>query len=118
MILILGLSTFGFSRGNNNRYDNYNRGNGYNKNDRASQDRRYNDIYSRYESKINLLYDRLDQKNNDLRAERRRNNPDRGKIDRLTNERNIISRELDYTYGDLRRELDRNNLTAYSIPRR
>ena len=121
MVLVLGFSTFSYSRDyNNNRYNERNkyRENDYYKNDRNARDRKYDQIYSRYESKINLLYDRLDQKNNDLRYERRGKRTDYGKIDRLNNERNIIIRELDYTYADLRRELERNNLYGYSIPRR
>lgn len=121
MILVLGFSAYSYSRDhNNNRHNGKNKykGNDYYKNDRYSRDRKYNQIYSRYESKINLLHDRLDQKNNDLRYEKRRKRLDYGKIDRLNNEKNIIKRELDYTYSDLKRELDRNNLYGYSIPRK
>ena len=75
---------------------------------------RYEEVYSGYSSKIELLYKRLDEKNEALKSERRKKNYDTKKVERLQNERRIIKNELDNTYNDLRYELRRNNIRDYS----
>lgn len=107
LIIITGLYEVGFSAGNlytDNRYS-------YSESRERS---RYEEIYSGYSSKINLLYKRLDEKNAALTSERKKKNPDRQKIERLKNERRIVERELDNTYEDLRYELRRNKVRDYS----
>ena len=80
-------------------------------------EKRYNQIYSRYSGKINSLEASLRNKDNEIKRERVQKRPDRRRMERLNSERNSIRRELDSTYAQLRRELDRNKLTAYG-PRR
>lgn len=65
----------------------------------------YDKVYSNYSNKIDLLHTRLSQKNTDIRNEKRKKKPDWMKIERLENERSIISRELDNTYQDIRNDL-------------
>ncbi len=118
MVLMLGISSTGFSARHNNRNSNR----GYNeryRNEKYRNDsqKRYNQIYSRYSGKINSLETRLRNKDNEIKRERVYKRVDWRRIERLNSERNSIKRELDSTYAQLRRELDRNNLTAYG-PRR
>ena len=75
---------------------------------------RYEEVYSGYSDKIDLLYKRLDEKNKALSSEKNRRSPDWGKIERLENEKRIIKRELDNTYKDLRYDLRRNRINDYS----
>lgn len=70
----------------------------------------YDEVYSNYNDKIDLLYTRLSQKNTDIRNEKRKRKPDWMKIERLENERSIVSRELDNTYRDLRYDLRYYNI--------
>ena len=118
MVLMLGVSSTGFSAKHNNRNQNKGHNNSY-KNERYRNDnqKRYNQIYSRYSGKINSLEVSLRNKDNEIRREKNQRRSDWRRVERLSNERNIIKRELDSTYAQLRRELDRNNLTAYG-PRR
>ena len=118
MVLMLGVSSTGFSARHNDRNSNR----GYNeryRNEKYRNDsqKRYNQIYSRYSGKINSLETRLRNKDNEIKRERVYKRVDWRRIERLNSERNSIKRELDSTYAQLRRELDRNNLTAYG-PRR
>ena len=118
MVLMLGISSTGFSARHNNRNSNR----GYNeryRNEKYRNDsqKRYNQIYSRYSGKINSLETRLRNKNDEIKRERMYKRVDWRRMERLNSERNSIKRELDSTYAQLRRELDRNNLTAYG-PRR
>ena len=118
MVLMLGVSSTGFSAKHNNRNQNKGHNNSY-KNERYRNDnqKRYNQIYSRYSGKINSLEVSLRNKDNEIRREKNQRRSDWRRVERLSNERNIIKRELDSTYAQLRRELDRNKLTAYG-PRR
>ena len=75
---------------------------------------RYEEVYSGYSDKIDLLYKRLDEKNKALSSEKNRRSPDWGKIERLENEKRIIKRELDNTYKDLRYDLRKNRINDYS----
>ena len=118
MVLMLGISSTGFSARHNNRNSNR----GYNeryRNEKYRNDsqKRYNQIYSRYSGKISSLETRLRNKDNEIKRERTYKRVDWRRMERLNSERNSIKRELDSTYAQLRRELDRNNLTAYG-PRR
>ena len=114
MVLMLGVSSTGFSARHNDRNSNRGRNESYRKND---NERRYNQIYARYSGKISSLESSLRNKDNEIRREKVHKRADWRRIERLNSERNSIKRELDSTYAQLRRELDRNNLTAYG-PRR
>ena len=107
IIVIIGLYEVGFSSGNSYTDRKYT----------ASDSRerlRYEQVYSGYSDKIDLLYKRLDEKNKALSSEKNRRSPDWGKIERLENEKRIIKRELDNTYKDLRYDLRRNRINDYS----
>ena len=107
IIVIRGLYEVGFSSGNLYTDGKYT----------ASDSRerlRYEQVYSGYSDKIDLLYKRLDEKNKALSSEKNRRSPDWGKIERLENEKRIIKRELDNTYKDLRYDLRRNKINDYS----
>ena len=107
IIIITGLYEAGFSRGTSYSDVKYT----------ASDSReriRYEEVYSGYSDKIELLYKRLDEKNKALSSEKNRRSPDWGKIERLENEKRIIKRELDNTYKDLRYDLRRNRINDYS----
>ena len=107
IIVIIGLYEVGFSSGNLYTDGKYT----------ASDSRerlRYEQVYSGYSDKIDLLYKRLDEKNKALSSEKNRRSPDWGKIERLENEKRIIKRELDNTYKDLRYDLRRNRINDYS----
>ena len=107
IIVIIGLYEVGFSSGNSYTDGKYT----------ASDSRerlRYEQVYSGYSDKIDLLYQRLDEKNKALSSEKNRRSPDWGKIERLENEKRIIKRELDNTYKDLRYDLRKNRINDYS----
>ena len=122
MILMLGISSTGFSARHNDRNSNRRYNERYNERYRNEKQRndsqkRYDQIYSRYSGKINSLEASLRNKDNEIRRERGLKRTDWRRVERLNSERNYIQRELDSTYAQLRRELNRNNLTAYG-PRR
>ena len=118
MVLMLGISSTGFSARHNDRNSNRGYNERYrNEKQKNENEKRYNQIYSRYSGKINSLEASLRNKDNEIKRERVQKRPDRRRMERLNSERNSIRRELDSTYAQLRRELDRNNLTAYG-PRR
>ena len=107
IIVIIGLYEVGFSSGTSYTDGKYT----------ASDSRerlRYEQVYSGYSDKIDLLYKRLDEKNKALSSEKNRRSPDWGKIERLEKEKRIIKRELDNTYKDLRYDLRRNRINDYS----
>ena len=107
IIVIIGLYEVGFSAGNSYADGKYTVSD--------SRERlRYEQVYSGYSDKIDLLYQRLDEKNKALSSEKNRRNPDWQKIERLENEKRIIKRELDNTYKDLRYDLRRNRINDYS----
>lgn len=107
LILITGLYGAGFSYSNTSVAGRYGASDSWER-------ERYEEVYSSYSSKIDLLYKRLDEKNSALSSERRKKNSDRQKIERLENEKRIIKRELDNTYEDLRYDLRRNRIRDYS----
>ena len=108
IIVIIGLYEAGFST--ESTYTNRK----YNASD--SRERiRYEEVYSGYSDKIELLYKRLDEKNKALSDERNRRSPDQRKIERLENEKRIVKRELDNTYEDLRYDLRKNKIRDYSF---
>ncbi len=118
MVLMLGISSTGFSARHNDRNSNRGYNERYrNEKQKNENERRYNQIYSRYSGKINSLETSLRNKDNEIKRERVQKRPDRRRLERLNSEKNSIRRELDSTYAQLRRELDRNKLTAYG-PRR
>ena len=118
MVLMLGVSSTGFSARHNDRNSNRGYNERYrNEKQKNENEKRYNQIYSRYSGKINSLEASLRNKDNEIKRERVHKRADRRKLERLNSERNSIRRELDSTYTQLRRELDRNKLTAYG-PRR
>ncbi len=107
IIVIIGLYEVGFSGGNSYTDGKYTA--------LDSKERfRYEQVYSGYSDKIELLYKRLDEKNKALSDEKNRRSPDWGKIERLENEKRIIKRELDNTYKDLRYDLRKNRINDYS----
>ena len=107
LILITGLYGAGFSYSNTSVAGRYGASDSWER-------ERYEEVYSSYSRKIDLLYKRLDEKNSALSSERRKKNSDRQKIERLENEKRIIKRELDNTYEDLRYDLRRNRIRDYS----
>ena len=117
VIIMLSISSIGLGanrhnpprRGshNNNRYDR----------DRHDNQRRYNQIYSRYSYRIDSLERKIRDINRDIEREKSRNNVDWRRVDRLTAERNFARRDLDSVYSDLRNDLRRNNLSAYGPKR-
>ena len=108
IIIITGLYEAGFSRGTSYSDVKYTAPD--------SRERiRYEEVYSGYSDKIELLYKRLDEKNKALSDERNRRSPDRQKIERLENEKRIVKRELDSTYEDLRYDLRKNKVRDYSF---
>ena len=118
MVLMLGVSSTGFSakfndrnptRGHNEKYRNDTH--------RNDNEKRYNQIYSRYSDKISYLETSLRNKDSEIKREKTQRRVNWRRVERLNSERNSIKRELDSTYAQLRKELDRNNLTAYG-PRR
>ena len=120
MILMLGMSSFGFSAGRdnyefsknkntNNRYDN-NR----NERERSEKERKYNEINSRYNQKLSILNDKLTQKNKEIRVAKNQRNVDWRKVDRLTVEKKSIKRDIESLQTAFNNELSRNNLTAYA----
>ncbi len=120
MILMLGISSFGFSAGRdnyefsknknmNNRYDN-NR----NERERSEKERKYNEINSRYNQKLSILNDKLTQKNKEIRVAKNQRNVDWRKVDRLTVEKKSIKRDIESLQTAFNNELSRNNLTAYA----
>ena len=118
MVLMLGISSTGFSARHNDRNSNRGYNERYrNEKQKNENEKRYNQIYSRYSGKINSLEASLRNKDNEIKRERVQKRPDRRRMERLNSERNSIRRELDSTYAQLGRELDRNKLTAYG-PRR
>ena len=118
MVLMLGISSTGFSARHNDRNSNRGYNERYrNEKQKNENEKRYNQIYSRYSGKINSLEASLRNKDNEIRRERGLKRTDWRRVERLNSERNYIQRELDSTYAQLRRELNRNNLTAYG-PRR
>jgi hypothetical protein len=107
LIVITGLLGTGFAGRTAYAEEKYKVSDSWNRN-------KYEEVYSGYSSKIELLYKRLDEKNDALENERRKKNYDTKKVERLLNERRIIKNELDNTYKDLRYELRRNNIRDYS----
>jgi hypothetical protein len=72
MILMLGMSSFGFSAGRdnyefsknkntNNRYDNNRNERDRYERERSEKERKYNEINSRYNQKLSILNDKLTQ---------------------------------------------------------
>lgn len=126
MILILGISSIGFSGGRtygrkdrynkHNRYERYDRYNRYDR-DRYEKERKYEQIYSKYSRRISSLEYGLKEKEREIKREKSHGRPDWRKIDRLTAEKNFIKKDLDSVYSDFRKEISRNNLSAYA-PRR
>ena len=107
LIIITGLYEVGFSGGNTYTDGKY----------AASDSRergRYEEVYSGYSDKIELLYKRLDEKNTALTNERKKKSPDQPKIEKLENEKRIVKKELDSTYEDLRYDLRQNKVNNYS----
>ena len=107
IIVIIGLYEVGFSSGTSYTDGKYT----------ASDSRerlRYEQVYSGYSDKIELLYKRLDEKNKALSDEKSRRSTDWQKVERLENEKRIIKRELDNTYKDLRYDLRKNRINDYS----
>ena len=118
MILMLGISSTGFSARHNDRTPNKGHNDRYrNERYRNDNEKRYNQIYSRYSGKINSLEISLRNKDGEIKREKQLRRTNWRRVERLNSERNSIKRELDSTHAELRRELDRNNLTAYG-PRR
>ncbi|MCP1224740.1 hypothetical protein [Sebaldella sp. S0638] len=107
IIVTIGLYEVGFSGGK--LYAN-----GKNTASETKERIRYEEVYSGYSDKIDLLYKRLDEKNTAISDERRRKNPDYKKVERLENEKRIVKRELDSTYADLRYDLRQNRVRDYS----
>ena len=107
LILITGLYGAGFSYSNTSVAGRYGASDSWER-------ERYEEVYSSYSSKIDLLYKRLDEKNTAISDERRRKNPDYKKVERLENEKMIVKRELDSTYADLRYDLRQNRVRDYS----
>ena len=75
---------------------------------------RYEEVYSDYSDKIDLLYKRLDEKNAALSDEKKKKNPDHSKIEKLENEKMIVKKELDGTYEELRYDLRKNRVSDSS----
>jgi Skp family chaperone for outer membrane proteins len=113
MVLMLGVSSAGFSA----RHDNRKPGRRPNESHRNDNERRYNQIYSKYSSRINSLESSLRNKENEIRREKIQKRVNWRRVERLNSEKNSIRRELNSTHAQLRRELERNKLTAYG-PRR
>ena len=113
MVLMLGVSSTSFSARHNNKRP----GGRPNEIHRTDKEKKYNQIYSRYNGRINSLEMSLRDKDSEIRTEKGQKRVNWRRVERLNGERNSIKRELDSTYAQLRRELDRNNLTAYG-PRR
>ena len=129
MILMLGISSFGFSAGRdnyefsknkntNNRYDNNRNERDRYERERSEKERKYNEINSRYNQKLSILNDKLTQKNKEIRVAKNQRNVDWRKVDRLTAERKSIKRELDSVKTAFNNEISRNSLTAYTGSRR
>ena len=129
MILMLGMSSFGFSAGRdnyefsknkntNNRYDNNRNERDRYERERSEKERKYNEINSRYNQKLSILNDKLTQKNKEIRVAKNQRNVDWRKVDRLTAERKSIKRELDSVKTAFNNEISRNSLTAYTGSRR
>ena len=125
MILMLGMSSFGFSAGQNNyefsknknmnnRYDNNRNERDRYERERSEKERRYNEINSRYNQKLSILNDRLTQKNKEIKVAKNQRNVDWKKVDRLTVERKSIKRDIDSLQTAFNNELSKNNLTAYA----
>ena len=135
MILMLGISSFGFSAGQNN-YEfskNKNMNNKYDNNrnerdrygrernerekyerERSEKERKYNEINSRYNQKLSILNDRLTQKNKEIKVAKNQRNVDWRKVDRLTLEKKSIKRDIESLQTAFNNELSKNNLTAYA----
>ena len=125
MILMLGISSFGFSAGRdnyefsknknmNNRYDNNRNERDRYERERSEKERKYNEINSRYNQKLSILNDKLTQKNKEIRVAKNQRNVDWRKVDRLTVEKKSIKRDIESLQTAFNNELSRNNLTAYA----
>ena len=125
MILMLGVSSFGFSAGRdnyefsknkntNNRYDNNRNERDRYERERSEKERKYNEINSRYNQKLSILNDKLTQKNKEIRVAKNQRNVDWRKVDRLTVEKKSIKRDIESLQTAFNNELSRNNLTAYA----
>ena len=125
MILMLGMSSFGFSAGRdnyefsknkntNNRYDNNRNERDRYERERSEKERKYNEINSRYNQKLSILNDKLTQKNKEIRVAKNQRNVDWRKVDRLTAEKKSIKRDIESLQTAFNNELSRNNLTAYA----
>ncbi len=125
MILMLGMSSFGFSAGRdnyefsknkntNNRYDNNRNERDRYERERSEKERKYNEINSRYNQKLSILNDKLTQKNKEIRVAKNQRNVDWRKVDRLTVEKKSIKRDIESLQTAFNNELSRNNLTAYA----
>ena len=125
MILMLGMSSFGFSAGRdnyefsknkntNNRYDNNRNERDRYERERSEKERKYNEINSRYNQKLSILNDKLTQKNKEIRVAKNQRNVDCRKVDRLTVEKKSIKRDIESLQTAFNNELSRNNLTAYA----
>ena len=125
MILMLGMSSFGFSAGRdnyefsknkntNNRYDNNRNERDRYERERSEKERKYNELNSRYNQKLSILNDKLTQKNKEIRVAKNQRNVDWRKVDRLTVEKKSIKRDIESLQTAFNNELSRNNLTAYA----
>ena len=132
MILMLGMSSFGFSAGisrlsknnntnnryENNKYDNNKYDTNKYEKDKRKKKKKYNEISSRKKKKLSSLNNKLDQKNREIKTAKNQRNVDWRKVDRLTAERKSIKRELDSVKTAFNNEISRNSLTAYTGSRR
>ena len=125
MILMLGVSSFGFSAGRdnyefsknkntNNRYDNNRNERDRYERERSEKERKYNEINSRYNQKLSILNDKLTHKNKEIKVAKNQRNVDWRKVDRLTVEKKSIKRDIESLQTAFNNELSRNNLTAYA----
>ncbi len=99
-LLVLGLSSFSFGAGNDDHYKN-----------RVEKQKKYDEICAKYDSKIESLNRKLSQKNDEV--EKANKGSDKGKVSKLTGERDSVKRELESVHSQFRNELASNNLSDY-----